>query len=104
MLRFLCSNWIFLLISLFLLQIHFSWGISTGFTFIMLSLLFIRSQKAGKDFVPGDSGELARGEIKAVDIVLQLWCLVTPTLVLMLVLCFWASGKYSVPSGQARSW
>lgn len=54
--------------------------------------------------MPGDSGELAHGEIKAVDIVLQLCCLVTPTLVLVLVLCFWASDKCSVPSEQARSW
>lgn len=42
--------------------------------------------------MPGVSGELARGEIKAVGIVLQLCCLVAPTLVLVLVLCFWVSG------------
>lgn len=54
--------------------------------------------------MPWDSGGLARGESKAADIVLQLCCLVTSSLVLGLVLCFWASGKYSVSSGQARSW
>lgn len=54
--------------------------------------------------MPWDSGGFAHGENKAVDIVLQICCLVTPTLVLGLVLCFWTSDKYSVPSEQARSW
>lgn len=69
------------------------------FTFILLSLLFIRSQRAGKGFVPRVStwGNPGSG------FVLQLWCLVTPTLVLVLALCFWASGEYSVPSGHKKS-
>lgn len=52
--------------------------------------------------MPWDSAGLARGEIKAVDIVLQLGFLVNSTLVLVLVLCFWASGKYPVPSEVGR--
>lgn len=53
--------------------------------------------------MPWDGAGLAHGEIKVVDILLQLGCLVTPTLILVLGLSFWASGKYPVPSGQARS-
>lgn len=92
MLPLLCFDWIFLLISIFYCRGVLVGEFLADFTFILLNLLFIRSQKARRRFVPWDSGGLARRENKAVDIVLQLCCLVNPTLVLVIVLCFWTSG------------
>lgn len=63
------------------------------FTFILLCLLFIRSQKPPKGCVLEKSNGLGSDENKAVDIVPQLLCFVTPTLFSVLLLCFWAFGK-----------